>query len=273
MPGRRVGYPRLLRFTSCQAENSESLGRAIARYVAQRLGVETEFVDDVPWRERERLLDEGYVHAGWICGLPYVLKADRLRPCVELLGAPIMSGARYGGRSVYFSDIVVRRDYPARSFGDLRGSRWGYNEPRSHSGYAIVRHRLAQLGEQRSYFASTVETGAHQATLRMILDEEIDASAIDSTVLETELRHRPELGRRLRVIESWGPSPAPPWVVTRCMPSGLRLRLRHALLGMHREPRGRSILREARLRRFGDVADTDYDPIRRIVRGSAHVVL
>ena len=148
-----MGRPRTLRLTSCQAENSEFIGRAVAKYVEDRLEVATEFVDCVPWRERERLLDEGEIHAGWICGLPYVLKADCARPGVELLAAPVMSGTRYAGRPVYFSDIVVQRDSTARSFADLRGARWGYNEPRSHSGYNIVCYRLAQLGERREFFS------------------------------------------------------------------------------------------------------------------------
>lgn len=268
-----MGHPRLLRFTSCQAENSEFFGRELACYVGARLGLRTEFISDIPWQQRERLLDEGAIHAGWICGLPYVLKADRLRPPVELLAAPVMTGARYGGRPVYFSDVVVRNDHPARSFGELRGARWGYNEPRSHSGYEIVRHRLAEMKERRGFFRESVETGAHQATLFMIARGEIDASAIDSTVLETELKRRPQLKQRLRVLETWGPSPAPPWVVSRRVPRGMRTMLRRLLLAMHRAAEGRAILREAGMARFGGMVDTDYDPIRRMARTAAAVAL
>lgn len=268
-----MSRPDRLRLTSCQAENAEAFGRAVTRYVGQQLGIVAEFVDDVPWQERERLLDAGAIHAGWICGLPYVMRADRPRPGLELLAAPVREGTRYAGRPVYFSDIVVRHDHPARTFNDLRGSRWGYNEPRSHSGYEIVRYQLARLGEGGGFFARVIETGAHQKTLRMIVQGEVDASAIDSTVLETELRGRPDLARQLRVIETWGPSPAPPWVVSRRLPAGLRRRLRDVLTSMHREPAGRAILREARVERFRDVVDADYDPIRGVAAGAAAIDL
>jgi len=259
-----VGYPRLLKLTSCQAENSEFVGRAVSRYVGGKLGMDTEFVAGIPWQERERLLDEGSFHAGWICGLPYVWKAARPRPHIELLAAPVMRAPRYAGRPVYFSDIVVRRDSVARSFADLRGSRWGFNEPRSHSGYNIVRYQLARLGQRRDYFGAVVETGAHQRTLRMIADGRLDASAVDSVVLEVELRRQPSLRSHLRIVETWGPSPAPPWVISRRLPVALRQALRRAMLGMHREPAGRAILREARMARFAAVTDHDYDPIRRM---------
>lgn len=263
----------LLRLTSCQSENSEFIGRAIARHAGERLGIAVEFVDGVAWQERERMLDAGEIHAGWICGLPYVLRADQPRMGVELLAAPVMAGARYAGRPVYYSDIVVRRDHPARSFRDLRGARWGYNEPGSHSGYEIVRYRLAQLGERSGYFGAAIETGAHQSTLRMIAEGTVDASAIDSTVLETEFRLRPELRRELRIVESWGPSPAPPWVVSRRLPAALRLRLRGIFVDLHRSVAGRAILRGARMMRFGRVADADYGPIRHANRVSAGVKL
>src|SRR4029077_3972957 len=59
-----MGCPYVLKLTSCQAENSEFIGRAVADYIADRLGVATEFVDDIPWQEREYLLDKGEIHAG-----------------------------------------------------------------------------------------------------------------------------------------------------------------------------------------------------------------
>jgi len=42
--------------------------------------VPVELVPDVPWQERQRMLDAGQVDAAWICGPPYVLRADKRRP-------------------------------------------------------------------------------------------------------------------------------------------------------------------------------------------------
>lgn len=120
--------PRLLRLTSCQAPNSEFIGRAISRYLANRLGLVVEFVEDVPWQQRARLLESGEVHAGWVCGLTYVLKPHVGQVGIELLAAPVMAGARYMRRPVYVSDVVMRSDSTIRSFADLRGASWGYNE-------------------------------------------------------------------------------------------------------------------------------------------------
>lgn len=116
-------------------------------------------------------------------------------------------------------------------------------------------------------------SAAFRTCSRLIAAGEVDASAIDSTVLETEFRARPVLRRQLRVIESWGPSPAPPWVASRRVPAVLRSQLRGIMLAMHREPGGRAILREARLARFYGVSDRAYDPIRHMARVAADAVL
>ena len=40
------------------------------------------------------------------------------------------------------------------------------------------------------------------------------------------LAERAELAQQIRVIETIGPSPVPPWVISRQVPAGLRNRLR-----------------------------------------------
>jgi hypothetical protein len=116
---------------------------------------------------------------------------------------------------VYFTDVIVRRDHPARTFADLHGRGWAYNDEGSHSGYNLVRHHLLALGETRGYFGRVVASGAHQCSIQMVLDGTIDASGIDSTVLEIETDRRPELDAGLRTIAVIGPSPIPPVVVAR----------------------------------------------------------
>jgi phosphonate transport system substrate-binding protein len=184
-----------------------------------------------------------------------------------------MEAARYGGRPVYFSDVVVHRESQFQTFADLRGASWAINEPSSHSGYNVVRYHLATLGEFSGYFGRVIESGAHQASLKMILDGGIDGSAIDSTVLELELKRDPAIRSQIRIIESLGPSPMPPWVVLRSLSPDLREDLRDLMLRMHRDPRGRTVLTEGLVARFESIEDGDYDAIRRMARKAELVTL
>lgn len=265
--------PALLRITSCMADNAEVTCRAITAYLGNRLGITTEFVDCIPWQERERQLDAGLIHMCWICGLPYVWKADAGNSTVEVCVAPVMAAPRYAGAPVYYSDIVVRRDSAYRSFADLRGASWAYNEPNSHSGYNVLRHHLATLGETGGYFSRAVESGAHQRSLHMIVNASIDASVVDSTVLEAEMARTPELRDEIRVIGTLGPSPMPPWVMQKSLAPGLRAGLRDTLLAMHEDAAGARILGQWGISHFTAVDDAAYDPIRAMAEQARGIAL
>ncbi len=261
-----------IRVTSIQSENADFICQRITRYLAARLGLEAEFVNRIPWEEREHLLDAGHIQLGWICGLPYVRKADRAGAGIELVAAPVMRHPRYAGRPIYFSDVVVRRDSRYTAFADLRGATWAYNEPNSQSGYNITRYHLAQLGETSGYFGQVVAAGSHLKAIEMVLAHQVDASAIDSTVLELELEKRPELGEQLRIVEALGPSPIPPWVTTRGVPPDLRDAIRRAFWEMHEDAEGRALLAAGQMACMAPVQDGDYDPIRAMARLAEAVV-
>jgi len=251
----------MLVVASYLAENARPVYERIAAYVGQRLGEPAELIR-APWDERLQRLDGGSVDVAFLCGLPYTRRADRL----ELLGAPVMAAPRYRGRPVYFTDVIVRRDSPVQSFGELRGRVWAYNDDGSNSGYAMPRDHLLELGETRGFFGEAIASGSHQQSIRLVLDRKVDASGIDSTVLELEQAQRAEVARGLRVVESIGPGPIPPVVVAAGRPAALKARLREILLAMHDDPEGRAILADGLMARFVPVRDADYDPIRAMLR-------
>jgi phosphonate transport system substrate-binding protein len=260
----------MLRFTSCQAEIAESFCRALSEFIGKRLGVPAEFVGDIPWQERERLLDLGEIHVCWICGLPYVKKSIR-ESAVQLLAAPVMTDPRYAGLPVYYSDIVVHAESSLRSFSDLRGAVWAYNEPRSHSGYNLVRYHLAAQGVRDRYFGRVIESGSHQESLQMLLSRTIDATAIDSTVLEMAFAREPWIIEKVRTVAVLGPSPAPPWVVHRSVPYEMQEVLRREFLSIHTRQEGQRILKAAGISRFACISDENYDPIREMDRVASTV--
>lgn len=140
-------------------------------------------------------------------------------------------------------------------------------------GYYLTRYHLARLGWHRGFFGRVVAAGSHEASVRMLLDGRAEASAIDSTVLELLGDRDPALPSRLRTIEVLGPSPVPPWVISRIVPRELRAAIRETLLTMHLDPRGRPILERGRLARFAAVTDRHYDALRRMARVAAQAAL
>lgn len=263
----------LLLATSLQAPVADPFCRRLSDYLAERSGRPIRFVDDEPWQARERRLDSGEIDFAWICGLPYARRRDSDTPTVTLVAASVMVHPRYQNRPIYFSDVVVLRASPWNAVTDLAGTRWAYNEPSSHSGYNLTRFELARTGLGSGFFGEVVEAGSHEAALQLVLEGAVDATALDSTVLEAMTSQRPELREELRVIDTWGPSPMPPWVAANHVDEQTRLGLQEMLTSMHLDPAGRDVLRNAQVARFSAVEDTDYDPIRRMAKVARGVTL
>lgn len=250
-----------IRFATYLAPNVRPVYEAVAESVGRALGCAVELADGGGYER----IEGGEEDVAFICGLPYVRLAEGGRAAVEPLAAPILDGDRYGGRPIYYSDVIVARDSPVTGFADLRGASWAFNEPDSQSGYGVTRATLASMGETRGFFGRVVHTGFHQRSIRAVAWGDADASAVDSQVLEIELRRHRDLAERLKVVDELGPSTIQPVVAAARLPATLREELREAILGVAADAAARDRLADGLVRGFVAVADSNYDDIRAMV--------
>jgi phosphonate transport system substrate-binding protein len=253
---------RTIRFANFLAPGVFHVYSAITDYVGRGLGVPAELVVGRSFDQFAR----GEIDAGFICGLPYVNLTRQHPAPVELLAAPVLQGERYGGRPIYFSDVIVRRDSRYRAFADLRGCVWSYNDPDSQSGYGITRYTLAAMGETNGFFGKVVEAGYHQESIRLVSEGQVDASAIDSQVLALAMRNDHTLHDNLRIIHKLGPSTIQPVVAAAHLPDNLKADISRLLQNMSSDPAMRGQLAEGLFERFVAVSDSDYDDIREMSR-------
>jgi phosphonate transport system substrate-binding protein len=264
---------QIFTFTTIQAPIQDFIIEDLASYIASRLGIPSQFIIDVSWQEREHRIDSGDIDVAWICGLPYVVKADRGELELELLAAPVMAGERYQDQAIYFSDVIVRSESQYHSFADLRGTTWTYNEPGSQSGYNITRYHLAKIDAPNPFFGRVSEGGSHDNCIQLVLNGDADAAAIDSTVLDLTFERDSHLNDQLRIVATLGPSPIPPLVISRCLDPEIREGIRALILEMHEDPDGCLILERGKIRRFQRVRDSDYDPIRIMAQAARDIQL
>lgn len=81
-----------------------------------------------------------------------------------------------------------------------------------------------------------------------------------------ELQLRPELAAHIRVVESIGPFPIPPVVVSSRLPAAKKDRLRPIFLTTHERPKGKAVLADGLIARFVEAQGADYDPLPQTVR-------
>ncbi|MPZ91077.1 MAG: PhnD/SsuA/transferrin family substrate-binding protein [Actinobacteria bacterium] len=251
-----------LRFGTFLAPNMMPVYQAIADVVGARLGMSTELVVESDYENCRNDIND----ICFVCSLPYVMfEREGISPATPI-AAPVLEGDRYEGKPIYFSDVLVHRDSGIRTFADLRGRSWAYNEPLSHSGYGITRYHLVTLGETNGFFGEVIEAGFHEKAIRMVRDRVVDASAIDSQVLAIELRDHPHLAESLMVIDTLGPSTIQPVAVSRRFSQDFHDEVREILVGLHRDGDfKKNVLGRGMVEKLVSVGPETYDDIRRMV--------
>lgn len=155
-------------------------------------------VNDI-WRSPNLVL-------GQTCGLPFVRD---LMGQVSVVGTPAYDIEC--GAGSYFSVIVVRQDSAIASVADLRGTRLAFNSPCSQSGFAALAYHLRELAPSAPVFSSTVQSGSHRNSIRMVAGNEADVASIDAVAWRLAERHEPAAAE-LRVLAATEPLPGLPMI-------------------------------------------------------------
>jgi phosphonate transport system substrate-binding protein len=261
--------PRGVRMALSAAFVSEAgvpVYRQIADYLKAKTGGEVELVNGLSYDTINKMIASGDIDAAFVCGLPYTIMHDKPAPEADLIVAPVMKNARYGGKAKYFSDLIVRTESPYKSLEDLKGKTYVFNETLSNSGYNLPRYRLVSSNLMDGFFGTVKRSGSHEESIRMVASGEADASYVDSLVLEFDQARGGEFATKVHVIDSIGPAGIPPVVVSTKLDAARRKALTDAFLGMNADPAGRKILDTALVDKFVVVDDHNFDDIREMKR-------
>ena len=268
-PGRQTAPNRPLRALTYLApgiplEVFEIITDYLSRVLAREIELEVDSHNSGPMHGEPDPFAEDRADIGFLCSPSYLYLRAQPSPSVVLIPAGfVTSDPRAAGHPVYFSDVVVRADHRARSFADLAGSIWGFNDECSLSGYFSALQRLSEQGLDGAFFSSLVQTGSHHASIEATLAGDIDGAAIDATVLTAILRERPELAGRLRVLDSFGPFPVQPMVVRSALGPELAERIASALCGLQEAEDHMIQLNELGLQGFAPITESAFAEERR----------
>jgi ABC-type phosphate/phosphonate transport system substrate-binding protein len=171
---------------------------------------------------------EGGADVGFMCAPACVPTHLRKEAGFDLLGlAPVFEDPRYHGKPCCYCDLVTRQGADFSILEDLRGSRFGFNDQASLSGWLGLSTRLESLNTHpNEFFGSVIHTGGHLHSLKALKEGTIDVASIDSNVL---CSHGDSL-QGLRVLDSVGPWPSQPVVVRLTMSEIERKSIKDALL-------------------------------------------
>ena len=192
-----------------------------------------------------------------MCGLPFAQRPER----PTLIAAPVPSPARYAGKPVYFTDIVVRADSPFQTLEDTFGGVIGYTLVDSMSGGVALRcHLEAFRSPQRPrLYRKTVGgfVNAHYV-IEALVAGTIDAGPLDSYYHDLLKRNDPAFAAQVRRLAGTAAMPIPPLVATTGLTDAELLRLRTVLLAAGTAPELASLLERLQLACFAVAEPESY---------------
>lgn len=251
--------PDKLTLVSYLAPNMFWFYSAVAAYLSRMFDLETDIVQSQYDPLLDPVLLQNRLDIAFICGLPFIRHYRVIPSQLQALVAPVMQASRYQNRPLYFSDIIVNSNSNLATFDDLAGKTLCYNDPGSNSGYNLLLHRLIQSGHHSNFFGKVIQSGSHQLSIKLVAEGLADCAAIDSTVLEQELRDLPQLANYLRIVEVIEPCLMPPVVVAQHLGSTFIDCLQSALL--QPDPVLQSAMHKAQIQRYVVVQSEDYQAI------------
>ena len=205
--------------------------------------------------------------AAMMCGLPFSLREPR----PTLIAAPLPSPARYVGRPVYGTDIVVAAASPHRAVEDTFGGIVGYTLADSMSGAVALRDFLLPLRAahgDRLYRSAVGGLVNARGVIDALAAGRIDVGPLDSYYHDLLRRNEPALAQQVRTIASTAMRPIPPLVATAKVAPAELARLRDALLGTPHASELSETMSRLQITGFAIPEPSDYDVLAAIAHAS-----
>lgn len=197
-----------------------------------------------------------------MCGLPFAQREPR----AVLVAAPAPTPAGFGGRPVYWTDIVVRSGDSAQTLAETFGGVIGYTLADSFSGgIALAAHlceAVPDCGGRPSMYRAAVGDLIHaRGVIDALVAGCIDAGPLDSYYHALLRRHEPAFAAQVRVVDRTAQRPIPPLIATVPLDDASLARLRQALLDTAQDPALRESMEHLLLDTFTVSDAADYEPM------------
>lgn len=200
------------------------------------------------WRQPVLILSQ-------TCGYPLVTQL----PDVQVVGCFHYAAPGCAG-SHYRSFLVVREEDKHLRVDDFRGRRVVCNAPDSHSGYNVLRKRVAPQGVN-GYFSQVMFSGSHRQSLIEVKRGRGDITAIDCVTYALLQRHQPGLLEGLTAIDQTPLTPGLPLITSHETPPETLHAIRAALASLVSAPEYGAICHAALIKGFSSETRQSWLPL------------
>ncbi|AWB10869.1 phosphonate transport system substrate-binding protein [Thermodesulfobium acidiphilum] len=229
----------------------------LLQYISKKTGLQSVLIQKRTNFEIKDLFNSKTVDIGIITASAYVLDQDQM----DILAIPVINN------DITFSSVIVSNKNNIRTFEDLKGKSIAFTDIASFSGYLIPLFYLKENNLDINYFSDHIFTFNSSDSIRALLDDMVDAAALNSKFFKTYIRENPEKTKNLHIV--WQ-SPIrignPPIVARKNIDPVIEKKVKDALINMSNDPEGQKILKTLGYDRFSKPQPNLYLPIKIIIK-------
>jgi len=234
--------------------------RRLLDYIGEKLGRKVQLIQRKTYDEINEIFGKGLIDLAFICSGPYATGKERYG--FEILATPQVRDSHF-----YHSYLIVNSESPYHSLEELQGKVFAFTDPDSNSGRLVPLYWLSQMNQRpETFFEKTIYTYSHDNSILAVGRGLVDGAAVDSLIWEYYQQNKPSFTAKTRVIKKSEPYGIPPLVASKNLRPATKEQIREIVFFMHREPKGREILKELMIDRFVAPDPEWYDSIGRVAR-------
>lgn len=190
---------------------------------------------------------------------------------IKKLGViPLARPVNLDGTSTYHGYLFTRKDTGITGITEMKNKKMAYVDKATTAGYIFPRAYLKDNGitDADHFFSEVFFAGSHDAAINAVLNRKADLGAAKHSVYDREKKHDPRVEKELVILAESPPVPSNGLCVRSGLPESIRNKLKTALLSLHSEPDGKTVLLQFGALKFIDTTADDYQPVFEMARKS-----
>jgi phosphonate transport system substrate-binding protein len=205
-------------------------------YLSKKLKVPVTLKQRRTYEEINNLLAMQKVQMAFTCTGGYL--SGRKAFGLEILAVPIMNG-----KTTYRSYIITRKENPAQTLAELKGSVFAFTDRLSLTGFIFPSSRIIQMGTTTTtFFRKTFFTESHDKSIEAVATGLADAAAVDSLIFDSLYKQGNPFTQRLKIIDQSGEFGMPPVVVPPGISVEIKRKLLKVLLSIREDREGKKVI-------------------------------
>ena len=232
--------------------------RNLLAYIGDHLNYKIQLIQRKTYGEINELFLKRQIDLAFICSGPYAVGKEKYG--FEALAVPVIRG-----KPSYQAYLIVNKNSAIENLEGLRGGVFAMTDPASNTGAMVPLYWLAKMGEKPdTFFKNVTYTYSHDNSILAVAKSLVDGASVDGMIWEYYNARNSLYTSQTRVIKKSTSFGSPPFVASKYLSPEIKEKARDLLLDMHKDPKGRSILKELMIDRFVSPKNTWYQPVREI---------